>query len=507
MSLNCGTRHPPILSNYCTGDPIGSGDTVNYVLQNFCTAEFNDDVRRNFCSQIGGGNEWEFGQRTTFGDCQVLWSDINDGVSIDKFGCCHFDCTGFGSGTTCNRTAYNGNKLNCCFRDLAYNSLTQYCYDNNNGQNTCDPNYRDITSTSCQDDVLNYCVGNAVPDSGIAALDLSNPADLATLNSRWTEAISNPNSIPDCIYAMNRNLFTNPETPGLTSSVPINPSLFTNRNGFIWATNLMNTLFTNYIQAGYQIGAIPGFPGYDSVGFQTNILFPICSTIPGLCVSSLNNICGATTTNDLLQDPALVPWCGCYMNNLEYQTYVDNFQINKECTPTCARQGNIPLANTSGYGVTLCNQTVCLIDDVTINLEQTQVGGDINFAQFCSACSGGVAVGTTTSSSTFNTSSSSCQCIINGFTLDAANSAIGGNVDLEQVCGPSTICYIKNPNGSNPPLIQAPCDAGPNYNPNNDPIVIARKAAEQAARERTLIIIFLVIISIIIIIVLLYLFS
>lgn len=500
MSINCGTRHEPNLSNVCTLDQIGNGDTLNYRLPNFCTGTVGfDDIREEFCQRIGGGNEWDFDHSTTPGDCYLLFGDRNDGISIDELGCCHFDCAVPGMGTTCKRIAYNGNPNDCCFRDLSYNSLEIYCYDNNNRTNTCPPQYRSIVGDSCQTLLSPFCSGDD--------LDLSNPTQLETLKERWLGSSGSPSSsLPRCQYYLNRLMFNNPNVAGLMSGNPINSSLFVNRQGFQAASQVMNRLIANYTEAGYQIGAIPGFPGYDSEDFQSSIIFPICSTIPGLCEASLENVCGAVTTDQLTSQPSLVPWCGCYMNNSQYEHYVDNFQINKECTPVCARQGNIPLANNSGYGVTLCEQSVCLIDNVTIALESTQIGGDINFAQFCGSCSNSTITGTSSSNNDFNTNVSTCQCIIDGLSLTAANSAIGGNVNLSESCGPSSICYQKNPNGNDPPNIQVPCDAGPHYNPNDDPAVIARREAEEAARQRRIIMVTLVIIFLIIIVVILFMF-
>lgn len=499
LGFNCNKLYPD-LSNICTSNDIGDNGT--YKLPNFCTGTVGfQDTRETFCRRIGGNDEngnyeWDY-DSINYDICPVFYSEANNGISNNGPGCCGFDCTVPGFGVNCKRVRYNGDPFNCCLRDLAYNISSIYCYDDNTQKSTCSPNYRNITNNDCQDLLINFCIGS----------DLNLATDMNILKDRWINPNqSNPNvSIPTCQYFMNRMLFTNPNTPGLFSGTPINPSLFNNKNGFIGANNLITKLFNSYSQAGYQIGSIPGFSTYDNANFQSDVLFPICSTIPGLCSDSLTSICGSQTTDTLITQPSLVPWCGCYMNNIEYQQYQNDFQINKECTPMCSRQGNLPLSNTSGYGVKLCQQSVCIIDDVTLSLESSQIGGNINFSQFCGACSGQTnIVGSSTSlGSSSNTSVSTCQCILNGLNIDVVNSTIGGNINIQNICGPSTTCYQNDTSNGSSTLIQVPCDAGPNYNPNNDPNNIAKqKKAQEEHNKLVYTIIFFIILFIIIIIIL-----
>lgn len=492
MGTNCGHKDPPDISNVCTSDQIGQGDTRNYELPHFC-APLNDffgadSIRRDFCEAIGGGGEW--GYQGEGGECSYDSTDPKSGVNFGV-GCCHTHCGILGAKTICKRERYGGDNAKCCFRDLAYNGSAQYCYEANDEKLTCNPNYRDMTGTGCQTTMLDYCAG--VGDNNVTMEDLI---------ERWSET-----SDQSCIYAVKRNLFGNPNIPGLTSQVPINPELFNNNEGFRWSQQLFNALFNKYTELGFQIGALPGFPGYNE--FQSDVIFPICSTVPGLCEVGLQSTCSSLTLEDLTNAPELVPWCGCYLNDIEYQKYVDEYQVNKECTPPCARQGNIPLANISGFGVLPCKQSICIIDNVTIALEQSQVGGSINFSQFCGAC-GGSAQGSATSASGRAQASESavtCQCFINDVNIDTASSMIGGGINLNEICGTDTQCFRPNPNGDDPPIISAPCDASPIYNPNNDPVIIAEREAEETQAFRRNVIIAIVILGVIALVFIIYLLS
>lgn len=492
----CG-RHGPDTSNVCTNDQIGQGDTKDYELPRFCAPD-NDffsgtSTRKKFCDRIGGGGEWEYDKEGP-DDCHYDMEDDKSGYSIGS-GCCNFsNCGVTGAKTKCKRKSYNGLPLNCCFRDLAWNKSNQYCYQTGSEKSTCPPNYRDMTGKNCQERMIGYCTADDV---------VSSTKDwIEAMNDRWSPAASK-----SCQYVMNRNLFGNPNTPGLTSGVPLNPNLFTNNEGFRSSQTLMSEVFKAYGEHGFQVGSVPGYPGYDE--FQHNYLFPICATIPGLCEQSLSGICGTITTDVLINEPQLVPWCGCYMEDIEYQRYINEFQVDKECTPTCARQGNIPLANQSGFGVLPCKQSLCIIDDVTISLEQSSVGEGINFSQFCGAC-GGYSQGSATSGSMgaqADASSASCRCIINGLNIDAASSAIGGGIDLSQICGADAECYRPNPDSSGPPVVSVPCDAPPHINPNDNPETELEKLEDEYNTFRRNVIIVLVILSIIAFIFILYLIS
>jgi hypothetical protein len=92
-----------------------------------------------------------------------------------------------------------------------------------------------------------------------------------------------------------------------------------------------------------------------------------------------------------------------------------------------------------------CTQSVCIIDDVTLNILAGSVVGDISFSQACSSCSS-------------NTGTSSCRCYITDTTVTAIDSLLG-NISFKQQCGNTPLCYKKAPVLGAPP-IQVDCDTG-----------------------------------------------
>ena len=510
MGSNCSSHKNPDLSNVCNSQELGR-DTIRHRIDGFC-APFNSDIildgletRRKFCRDIGGkdNNEWEYLEE---GDsCGFNGSDPKSGVDFGA-GCCHGSCGFLGAGVVCKRIAYNGDPNTCCFRDLEYNRQNQYCFDNKDERSTCNPRVRNMVGDGCRNQMDIYCSGSDIQDDN---------EWIEEIDKRW-----DPDNEQSCIYVLNRNLFGNPNTPGLLSEVPIDPCLFTDPSGFRYVQDLLSKVFERYSQAGFQIGALPGFNGYNQ--FQDTLIYPLCATTPGLCQDSLNLVCQGITLEELTRNPQLVKWCGCYLNNIEYSRYIDEYQINKECTPPCARQGNIPLANDSGFGIKFCNQSVCIIDDVTIALEASNTGS-VNFSQFCGACSGPAqGSGTSSSTSTCTTNSSdtnsnvtgstnnvvagSCQCIINNVNIDTAGSLLGG-IDLNEVCGSDTQCFRPNPDSSNPPVVSVACDAPNNINPNNTPENEAQRRAEQIRILRLALIVVGIILGIVLLLTFLYFIS
>jgi len=303
--------------------------------------------------------------------------------------------------------------------------------------------------------MYDYCTG----------ADLS-PTDTSWIE-RWVDAQGNPQS---CIRALERNLFQNyPEAtrcqtvgglnltgpcrpvtlPGTVTGIPSDDPNSAgvdinalSADGVAWGTQLMNGVFTKYKDQGFVVGSVPGQLGYNP--FQ-NTLYSICCNAPIICQSGLTNTCSVYTAQRLSLNPNAANWCGCYLPDEEYQLYVEQFGINKECTPTCNRSTTIPLVAGDNTAI-LCNQSVCVINDVTINLNNTNLNGGVNISQICGNCSG-----------TLN-SSSSCACIVQDTTIDAANAQLG-NINLNTSCS-SSQCVVSNPGGfpDLPPTLPVPCD-------------------------------------------------
>jgi len=147
-------------------------------------------------------------------------------------------------------------------------------------------------------------------------------------------------------------------------------------------------------------------------------------------------------------NPSIANWCGCYLNNKEYSKYVDQYQVNKQCTPLCNRTAAIPLV-TGGNQALLCDQDSCIIDDLAINLAGTTVTGKVEINQMCGNCSSG--------------EGASCACRIENNTINGLNSIIG-NINIGETCT-SAVCTQTNQDGN---LVTVPCDGSSSQSESGD---------------------------------------
>lgn len=476
-ALSCPPGPDPDTTNVCSLKPNQA-----YRLPHFCTlaGSGGKQNRLTWCGKLGANGEW--GVEDTNGSGSCNYDDC--GAFKEATGCCRGCCAIAGSGVNCQRRKFRGDPLECCLQDLECNGglpttgteSPAACFSDMAKKRTCDPCNRSLTSgpetvvytgangrpitcaqtgsSSCQEIMYDYCTG----------ADL-NPTDTSWID-RWVDAQGNPQS---CIRALERNLFQNyPQATkcqtvgGLNLTGPCRPvtrpATLTGQSdqpnsagvdvqalssdGVAWGTQLMNGVFNKYRDQGFVVGSVPGQLGYNP--FQ-NTLYTICCNAPIICQSGLSNTCSVYTAQRLSLNPNAANWCGCYLPDEEYEKYVNQFGVNKECTPTCNRSTTIPLVAGDNTAI-LCNQTVCIIDDVTINLNNTNLNGGVNISQICGNCSG-----------TLN-SASSCSCIVENTTVDAANAQLG-NINLNTSCT-SSRCVVSNPGGfpDLPATLPVPCD-------------------------------------------------
>ena len=440
MGANCGSFSEPNVANFCSEDVIGTGDTRDYELPNFC-APVNgvlggQGIREDYCSRIGGGSEWEYQSQGS--SCN--YNDCNKHQKVSA-GCCKGCCGITGKGVNCKRVSYDGDPLTCCFQEYNVKQEDSLCFMPGDTSKTCPPENRSMTSSSCRETLYDFCIGN----------------DLGQEDTSWLQRWDTT-SDQNCIRVLNRNLFgSNVAGRSVLSGGPIDEVFFTDIDGFEWSRGLITDAFSKYTSQGFDIGTLPGLQGYNV--FE-NTLFKICESVPGVCQQGLRNVCVDQTTRRLLINREKVPWCGCYMPDTEYSRYVDQYQINKECTPICARAGNIKPVAPDGVTSLDCKQDACVIDDITIDLAQVDIANGISFSQFCGGCSGS---NSDHQKSNRNIGSSSCLCIIDNLSIDAASSRIGG-INLRQHCGTSPQCFRTNPDDSNDQL-QVDCDNNNNFDP------------------------------------------
>lgn len=205
-------------------------------------------------------------------------------------------------------------------------------------------------------------------------------------------------------------------------------------------------------------------------------MYSVCSSYPYLCQDILTDECSTVTTELLDNSPGVRNWCGCYLPSKFYDQYTNDF-INQECTPYCNSSSVIPMSQPDGTAGQYCSQSVCIIDDVAINLAKTEFegnGGSINFNQMCGSCGSNyqnslsstnysnknnIQSGSTTTkngsqSATIAKNTSqldstlindiadiTCQCRINNFTLTSLGGSFVGGINLAQSCGGNSKCY------------------------------------------------------------------
>ncbi len=230
---------------------------------------------------------------------------------------------------------------------------------------------------------------------------------------------------------------------------------------------------------------IQGGPTYEAHRQHLANLLSICSSYGSVCSPRLQAGCaihspanpkpmtrGDVTTayaNSVgnLNAQNIVSSCGCHLPEIEYREYIrDGFDIGNTnaCDPLCKLPGTIPHYNcvdTYGnvspnpennnpvpciYKEAVCSQNICVIDDVTINIVNSNVG-DIGFNIACGGCD----------------NAGGCMCIFDDINVLTEASNVG-NINFNSSCGGN--CYINDDAGI--PSKKVPCPgASNNPNPNS----------------------------------------
>lgn len=450
---NCEGYPPsdPVTINHCN-DYFTERDTA-YIAKDFCTipAFSGRPYKEEFCSSLGSEGEWgEYGFLGGTGEC--IYNSCAPYQTMG-LGCCDGCCGILGTYAICTRQKFNGNPIQCCLNDKVcsdpdpgdpdrHTDAPASCFSDPEKKDTCAPCHRDIASTStskpdgskfscadkgltpCQDLMLSYCSGaDGDPD--------------------WIDRWYNPNTgevVPQsCEYALKRILFNiypdntifscQASNVPLTNSAgictPINFPL--SAEGTEWGRTLMNAVLARYSADGYVLGAPPGSPQYNP--FQ-DYLYQLGCSVPVIMQDGLRNACSIYSADTASRNPTVSNFCGCYLPDSEYSTYVDQYQINKECTPICNRRSTIPIISSDNQPYR-CNQTVCIIDDISINIANSNVG-DIGISQVCGNCG----------------QNASCTCIVSSNAIEAVNANVGG-INLSTQCSSST-CSIPGRTGTIP---------------------------------------------------------
>ena len=374
--------------------------------------EGNASYEKDYCNKIGDtfegdsllDTEWAVYNNPS-GHC--YYNDGDRGYATEKDKCCNGSCSIIGARLTCVRQNFRADPFVCCFNDFNCNKTNgDSCFQTPARQRTCHPNYRDLSSETCRDIIYDYCVGNKTLPTQNDWLEMWLEDSFVELNSKMMieknqfTTTGHYNTTPDDIHARGRRYPNKQKQPCLRAIARAvsNSQICTfedlqnidvvdaivNSEGFEWAKGVIKKVFDKYNdEGGSFLGGINTDGLNRSAGFQ-NTFWKICNKIPGLCTEILNEACKSYTTDDIVSNPNLSQWCSCYMDKSEYEKY-EKFDIQKECTPICNRDGVIPSITTEGQ-VQFCLSTVCMIDEVTVKLVNVENTGSINFNQICPSC-------------------------------------------------------------------------------------------------------------------------
>ena len=349
-----------------------------------------------------------------------------------NYGCCDGDCSRDGTIPKCMKNdVFSGNPFVCCLLDYRVNGEgdlnPESCYEDSvTKQRTCDPYYRDLAAPTCQDVVAPYCLGEKnvpevnnylqlwLPDSEInltSFLEVNNekintpwrqidgnystaggliPGNPSTVSERTSLIKEKKTTKAPCLNAIARSIYKGTLIKNWEDIVKLDLKRSNiNSQGLIWAKRLINDLYDKYTKDyGSFIGTINSKGTYGvtkTIQFK-KILGTICGKFPFLCEDFLKKSCSTITSDQFIYlEPDAKSWCGCYMQDKEYEKY-SNLTVPKECTPTCNIENAIPLVDTN-YVPKVCKNTICIIDNLSVDLTNAS-GPTVDFNQLCRSCGG-----------------------------------------------------------------------------------------------------------------------
>ena len=273
---------------------------------------------------------------------------------------------------------------------------------------------QDIHSPQCLDIINRSCTGSQ-------ELDSVDPTEWIT---RWWT--TQESGVPICGDVLSKHLRSFPGydachiTPirrdGLC--IPTDDPKEINYEMWEWAQITLNEAVTKYEEQGFKFNASPDQPGYTPF---TDAVLNVCCQNPGLCQGFLRNQCREYSSDAISKSSTLRRMCGCHMNPLNYQVYSTEYNIPQQCSPLCNTVDAVQLSGVSGEPI-MCDQNVCIIDNTSLTVQGSTIGGDIKFEQICGSSTPG-----------------SVSCTVTDDVISVLNSEIGGDlIPVLNKCGTIT---------------------------------------------------------------------
>jgi hypothetical protein len=486
MGTGCGKHSLPDTENLCgtsLGDRPGRDEWPDLHLPSFATLDGvgGNPYRNRFCKEMSNAGEW--GDPRS--ESNSSYNDCNNYQLIAQQ-CCNGCCGIRGRTMSCKRLKFTGDALECCFKDFECSRKNNDCFSDKKRNNTCSDgkngtkNNRSISGNGCRDVLFDYCLGQS---------DGDDPDSSEWLN-RWSES----NGVKkNCVYFIQRNLFISAGPPNCGPAPLIIPGICNiplqeddiSSSGHFWASRLVSAAIEKYNKQGFTLGSLPGTEGYNP--FQDLLYDNVCCPYASVCQDALEKTCSNKTAQRISLNPDLNKWCGCHLPAEEYLDYSRKFNIPPECTPMCNRVSVLPITGINSKPVN-CNQSICLIDDISVNLVNAQIKGGLNFNQICGTCPSG-----------------SCSCIIDNDTVDIRNSTIGGNATvINEGCG-GGVKTQTNPGITGPNKIDVNFDQN-NFNPYKEFEKDLLEAKEQAFKLSSLWTLLIIGLGILIVYILIYIY-
>lgn len=197
--------------------------------------------------------------------------------------------------------------------------------------------------------------------------------------------------------------------------------------------DLVVNLFNTYLSTNTITDNVTD-PNFNTFQYQ---LLNLCTdpTLPGVCGKFLggpSGYCSTFTRDEVTNSPILTDFCGCYTPPDPTYLQITN---NPACDPLCHRSLTSQKAIDETGSIISCEQNICVIDNVVVNVANSAIANGINFTTVCPGCGGG-------------TGATGCLCVVSGVNISSTLSSIGVGANINQFCGPNSVCIVQDDEGN-----------------------------------------------------------
>lgn len=193
--------------------------------------------------------------------------------------------------------------------------------------------------------------------------------------------------------------------------------------------------YFNLTTEGHNL-VLPGNPTWLQM---QHTLVSLCVDNPGVCSTAQTTLCTGCDRPEISNNPDLLSLCGCFVPPLDPEIYTRVIPV--ECDPLCNQLITAKLADPTTGDVDVCNDTICVLDNISITATKSSVSG-INISQVCPNCTAEVG----------------CTCIVDiSVTNMAASLGLDNPVTFTSYC-PSEFATCLSINSTQQTSTVVPCD-------------------------------------------------